>query len=82
MSVWCWRVILQVFRRADELPLPLDARAVELHLDLEIRFGFGFIHPHICACMVDDACAIGVRGTAVIVLVMGVTLQIIAGREA
>ena len=82
MSIRRERVVLQILRRADELPLPLDTRAVEFNADLEICLGIGFIHPQICAGVVDNVRAIGVRRAAVVVLVVRVALQIIAVREA
>ena len=82
MSIRRERVVLQILRRADELPLPLDAWAVEFDIDLEILLGIRFIHPHICACVVDNVRAIGVRRSAVIVFVVRMALQIVATWEA
>ena len=82
MSIRRERVVLQILRRADELPLPLDARAVERNVDLEIFLRLCFIHPQICAGVVDNVLAIGVRRSAVIVLVVCMALQIVAAWEA
>ena len=55
---------------------------MEFDIDLEILLGIRFIHPHICACVVDNVRAIGVRRSAVIVLVVRMALQIVATWEA